>query len=216
MIPAVLCFGDSNTWGFDPASGDRFPSHVRWPGVVARELGDDVAIVEEGLPGRTAAVFDPAWPHYTALPYLLPALESHAPLDAVAIMLGTNDVQERYERSAAGVANDIAGLVEIAARSACGPAGTAPYVLVIAPPPISTLSEALVEASYGPGADASRALGRLLESVADGSSFSCGFLDGGAITTFSEADGFHLDAAGHEQLGRAVAAKLGEALAERG
>jgi lysophospholipase L1-like esterase len=90
---------------------------VRWPGVLARELGDDVAVVEEGLPGRTAAVFDPAWPHYTALPYLLPALESHAPLDAVTIMLGTNDVQEHYGRSAAGVANDIAGLAEIAART---------------------------------------------------------------------------------------------------
>jgi lysophospholipase L1-like esterase len=189
---------------------------VRWPGVLARELGDDVAVVEEGLPGRTAAVFDPAWPHYTALPYLLPALESHAPLDAVTIMLGTNDVQEHYGRSAAGVANDIAGLVEIAARSACGPAGAAPHVLVIAPPPIATLSDALAEASYGPGAEASRALGRLLESVAEGSSFPCGFLDAGEVTSFSESVGYHLDASGHEQLGRAVAAELREVLAKSG
>jgi lysophospholipase L1-like esterase len=189
---------------------------VRWPGVLARELGKDAAVVEEGLPGRTAAVFDPAWPHYTALPYLLPALESHAPLDAVTIMLGTNDVQQQYGRSAAGVANDIAGLVEIAARSACGPAGAAPHVLVIAPPPIATLSDALAEASYGPGAEASRALRRLLESVAESSSFPCGFLDAGAVTSFSEADGYHLDATGHEQLGRAVAAELRQVLAESG
>lgn len=189
---------------------------MRWPGVVARELGPDVSVVEEGLPGRTAAVVDPAWPHYVALPYLLPALESHAPLDAVAIMLGTNDVQERYGRSAAGVAHDIAGLAEIAARSACGPSGSAPYVLLVAPPPIGMLTDALAAASYGPGLDASRALAPLLASVAEGTPFPCGFLDAGSVTTLSEADGVHLDAKGHEQLGHAVAANLHQELAQRG
>jgi lysophospholipase L1-like esterase len=175
-----------------------------------------VVVVEEGLPGRTAALFDPAWPHYTGLPYLLPALESHAPLDAVAIMLGTNDVQERYGRSAAGIAHDIAGLVETAARSACGPGGGAPYVLLVAPPPIGALTDALAEASYGPGAETARALGPLLASVAGGAPFACGFLDAGAVTTVSAADGVHLDRSGHEALGRAAADVLRDALAESG
>jgi lysophospholipase L1-like esterase len=52
--------------------------------------------------------------------------------------------------------------------------------------------------------------------VAEGSSFPCQFLDAGEVTSFSAADGFHLDAAGHEQLGRAVAAKLREVLVKSG
>ena len=173
-------------------------------------------MVEEGLPGRTAAAVDPVLPHLTAVPYLLPSLESHAPLDAVVVMLGTNDVQDRYGRSAAAIAGDIAGLAEIAARSACGPGGGAPYVLLIAPPPLATLTDALAEASYGPGAEASRLLAPLLASVAAGASYACGFLDAGEVTSLSDVDGVHLDADGHEQLGRAVVAKLRDALAERG
>jgi lysophospholipase L1-like esterase len=134
----------------------------------------------------------------------------------VAIMLGTNDLQERYGRSPAGIAHDIAGLAEIAARTACGPGGGAPYVLLIAPPPIATLTDVLAEASYGPGIEASRLLAPLLASVAAGASYACGFLDAGGVTSLSEADGIHLDSAGHDRLGRAVAAKLREALAKRG
>jgi lysophospholipase L1-like esterase len=52
--------------------------------------------------------------------------------------------------------------------------------------------------------------------VAEGSSFPCGFLDAGEVTSFSESDGYHLDASGHEQLGRAVAAELREVLAKSG
>jgi lysophospholipase L1-like esterase len=170
--------------------------------------------VEEGLPGRTAALFDPAWPHYTGLPYLRPALESHAPLDAVAIMLGTNDVQEPYGRSAAGVASDIAALAEIVARSACGPEAGAPLVLLVAPPPLGTLRDALSEASYGPGAESSRQLGKLLSAVAEAAGLA--FLDAGEVTSFSDTDGYHLDADGHEALGRAVAGALRRLLPERG
>ena len=49
----IVCYGDSNTWGSDPATRDRFPPDVRWTGVLARELGDGYQIIEEGLPGRT-------------------------------------------------------------------------------------------------------------------------------------------------------------------
>ena len=60
----VLCFGDSNTFGYDPqgvASGTRFryPVDVRWPGVLHELLGPDWRIVEEGLCGRSTVHRDP-------------------------------------------------------------------------------------------------------------------------------------------------------------
>jgi lysophospholipase L1-like esterase len=34
----ILCYGDSNTWGYEPATGNRFPEDVRWPGVLAESF----------------------------------------------------------------------------------------------------------------------------------------------------------------------------------
>ena len=39
-MAVIVAFGDSNTWGYDPATATRFPPDVRWTGVMRRELGD--------------------------------------------------------------------------------------------------------------------------------------------------------------------------------
>lgn len=46
----LLCFGDSNTWGFSPKGG-RYAAELRWPNRVASLLGVDLCA--EGQPGRT-------------------------------------------------------------------------------------------------------------------------------------------------------------------
>jgi hypothetical protein len=38
-MKTIVCYGDSNTWGFDPATQDRLPVTERWTGVLAQELG---------------------------------------------------------------------------------------------------------------------------------------------------------------------------------
>ena len=55
----VLCFGDSNTRGADPAGGLRFDRSTRWPCILQKELGDGFHVVEEGLGGRTTVWDDP-------------------------------------------------------------------------------------------------------------------------------------------------------------
>src|SRR6266516_4181770 len=35
----ILCFGDSNTWGYPPGGGERLPRDIRWPGALQRLLG---------------------------------------------------------------------------------------------------------------------------------------------------------------------------------
>ena len=59
----ILCFGDSNTWGFVPGAFDpktfymeRYPISKRWPGVMRTILGTGYHVVEEGLNGRTTNV----------------------------------------------------------------------------------------------------------------------------------------------------------------
>jgi lysophospholipase L1-like esterase len=48
MTKRVLCFGDSNTWGFVPGSdGERMPADIRWPGAMTTDLGDGFTVIEE-------------------------------------------------------------------------------------------------------------------------------------------------------------------------
>lgn len=48
----VLCFGDSNTYGYDPAgmrdgTAVRYAHDVRWCGVAQRDLGEGWHVIEE-------------------------------------------------------------------------------------------------------------------------------------------------------------------------
>ena len=104
-MKTILCYGDSNTWGYDPVSQDRYPPTQRWVSVLARELGPEYQVIAEGLNGRTTVWPDPVeGEHKNGKAYLLPCLESHHPLDLVVLMLGTNDLKHRFGLSAWDIA----------------------------------------------------------------------------------------------------------------
>lgn len=108
----VLCFGDSNTYGYDPAgmrdgTAVRYAHDVRWCGVAQRDLGEGWHVIEEGLNGRTTVRddmchLDTNLNGIRALPMLL---EAHKPLDAIVIMLGTNDCKTVFSVGAADIAD---------------------------------------------------------------------------------------------------------------
>lgn len=60
----LLCFGDSNTYGYAPYDG-RYAAAIRWSGILAERLAPDWQLIEAGLNGRTIAAFDPLWPEKT-------------------------------------------------------------------------------------------------------------------------------------------------------
>jgi lysophospholipase L1-like esterase len=95
-MKTILCYGDSNTWGYIPGTGERYASHVRWPGVLQNALGNGYVIIEEGLCGRTTVWDDPIEEYRSGKEYLIPCLKSHAPLDLVVLMLGSNDLKMRF------------------------------------------------------------------------------------------------------------------------
>ena len=45
----ILCFGDSNTWGYDAATGGRFDDDTRWTMQLSKRLGEKYYVIEEGL-----------------------------------------------------------------------------------------------------------------------------------------------------------------------
>jgi lysophospholipase L1-like esterase len=202
-VRTVLCFGDSNTWGFVPSgNGARFDWETRWPGVLQGLLGKDWRVLEEGLSGRTSTLDSPLAPYRNGREYLLPCLESHMPLDRVVIYLGTNDLQDRYSMTPLDVARAVTGLGRLVRRSETGPDGGPPEVLVLGLPRLGrdlpeTMREARAKAEELPrcfalaAAEAGVPVLELADRVA-----------------YDDEDGIHLDAAGHRAVAEAVAEAL--------
>lgn len=93
----VLCYGDSNTWGLIPGTNQRYGWGKRWTSLLQEKLNnEDVRILEEGLVGRTTIFDDIYRENRNGLKTLPLVLESHAPIDYVVIMLGTNDCKSHY------------------------------------------------------------------------------------------------------------------------
>jgi lysophospholipase L1-like esterase len=204
-VKTILCYGDSNTWGSDPDTGERFPEEVRWPGVLRRVLSEGYNVIEEGLSGRSTVWEDPIeGDHKNGRVYLRPCLESHRPIDLVTLMLGTNDLKERFGNSASDIAQGAASLAEMVLRSGCGPHGGAPVVLLVAPPPVGRLTD--MAQMFAGSEVKSREFSRHYRYLAERS--GCEFLDAAEVIVSSDVDGIHLDANEHRKLGEAVATRI--------
>ena len=214
----ILCFGDSNTWGYDyttydPAlgAGQRMPFEVRWPGIVQNLLGSDYRIIEDALNARTNMVEDPYFPHRLGISSLETALDAQAPLDLVIIQMGVNELKHMFNLTAGMIAFGVEKLVAAAQHSYYN--YPVPKVLLIAPAPVKEhIADMIFGFSYGPLAyEKSLKLGPLYRDVAE--RYGCGFIDCAELNfKLNELDGLHYDKEDHAKLGKAVAAKVKEML----
>lgn len=204
-VRTVLLFGDSNTWGSIPGSGERLPLDRRWPGLLAAALGPEWHVVEEGLRGRTATLDSPTAEGRRGLDYLWPCLESHAPLDVVVVFLGTNDLSDRYGLHPADAAAAIARLTRIVVRGReVGVGGEPPRGLIVAPPPFGRADP---DGLFAHAVGKPERLARHLREEAE--ILGCGFVDlGEAVSSYSDVDAVHLDPADHPAVARAIEAGI--------
>ena len=202
-MKTILCYGDSNTWGYDPSTKERFDPDIRWTGVVDDTLGPEYRVIEEGLNGRTTVWDDPIEGHKNGQTYLPPCLLSHKPIDLVVLMLGTNDLKARFSVPAVDIARGAGQLCQIIMKSDTGPAGRHPQVLLVAPPPLAHLSE-FAEMFEG-GYEKSLLFRERYKMVADETGVD--FLDAASVIETSPVDGVHFDKDSHHALGVAIALK---------
>lgn len=208
-MKSVLCFGDSNTWGFDPASFSmpaprRFPHDVRWTGVLARELGTEWRVIEEGQNGRMTVHDDPFNVCRNGRDYLPACMESHKPLDAVVLMLGTNDLKAVVNAPPGEIAAGAGVLARMILQSDAGIRNAAPRLLLVCPPKVGDVSHLPGIGEKIPDATARSAnLPIWYEALA--SQLGCAYLNSQELIEPSPLDGIHLDPAAHETLGVAIA-----------
>lgn len=215
----ILIYGDSNSWGFlDDGSGIRHDK--RWPVVMRDSLNQDNktsdgwSIIEECLPGRTTAFPDPQeGPEYNGQPFLRPALLSHAPLDWVLIMLGTNDCKLRFDASAEMIATQTAQLARIARRAPVGKGkwrdAPPPQVGVICPAPLGARADDpkwLRFEEWRGGRAKTLALPDALNAALADTDIKLFFA--GDAATPSNKDPIHLDSDSHMSLGLYMAKML--------
>lgn len=164
----VICFGDSNTYGYDPRGyfGGRYDADNRWVDILAAKTGWEIRNV--GQNGREIP------PNAPSLP---------ADTDLLIVMLGTNDLlqgkspeqaAERLERFLAGIALDRSKL------------------LLIAPPPVDlgewVPSPQLIEDSH--------AFARLCQALTE--RMGIRFTDAGKWDIPLTYDGVHFTEQGHK------------------
>jgi lysophospholipase L1-like esterase len=203
-MKTVLCYGDSLTWGYDPESRTRHALEDRWPSVLAASLGEGVHVVADGLNGRTTAFDD-----YTSdcdrngARILATALHTHAPLDLVIIMLGSNDMKPLVAGKAHAASKGMRRLLDLVRLHGWPMEQELPQILVVSPPPLVETADPDFAAMFEGGVVESAMLASFYADLADET--GAGFFDAGSVAKCSSIDGVHLDARNTRAIGRGLA-----------
>ena len=201
----VLCFGDSNTWGFDPVDGSRYPDSVRWTALLQTMLGDGYQIIEEGLNGRTT-VFDYRDRYgKNGKEYLRPAMDSHSPLDLLILYLGTNDTKHEFGNTAAQISDGLEQLIVIAHGQGLDRPSPGVKLIIVAPTLIDERYLSADDRLRGGGAK-TRELPALYRALA--AKHGASFVDLSNAVPPSVVDGCHLDPDGHRRIAELLFAQV--------
>ena len=216
---SILCFGDSNTWGFMPRADrppvkaeNRFPWDIRWPGRLEGMLGAGWRVVEEGLNGRTTMFDCFMEEHRNGLKAIDVCLLTAMPVDLVILMLGTNDSKRVFDKPPFVIAHGVQRLIGRVTGGGYGygPGGRTPEILIVSP---IRMTEGVYTSWLSDEFDAKSVerCGQLaphLERVA--AQNGAHFLDAGAFISADASDGIHMNADGHAKLAELLYRKIQE------
>ena len=196
----ILCYGDSNTWGYIPNSNgyakDAIPQQYPVKDCWWHSLTNHNVYVN-GLCGRCIAHENKWLPNRNASATLYDDIKPYKNLDVVFVQLGTNDCKSMYQDSAETIANNLLQLVvNIKQR-------TKAQIVLISPAQI--IENTPITQKYYVGAnEKTRQLDKLLKKIADDNGFL--FISGKHLDIGE--DGEHLTPLGHKQLSEKVSSVM--------
>lgn len=202
QMKTIVCFGDSNTWGYSPGDGKRHPWELRWTGILQKQLGDRVRVLEEGQCGRTTCFDDPFSPNRNGLKHLPIVLETHSPIDLLVIMLGTNDLKVHFNLTAFSIARGASTLL-VAAKSS---QASIEHILLVSPAHIVKTEDFHNIYQFERGIERSKELAEHYHRFA--ALNQCHFFDAASVAQSSSIDGIHLDVENHQRLAQGLHKKI--------
>jgi len=207
----ILAFGDSLTWGRTPEAAARHAPADRWPEALAAGL-TGARVVTEAMRGRLTAFDQSTAPADANGARMLPVLlHSHAPLDLIIVMLGTNDLY--YGLPPHRVGDGLARIVEVVRGHAWRlDHAPTPQILLMAPPPmVPCAGDPVITPKVI--ARSQDLVGVVRALAAESGSH---FFDASAVVQASAVDGIHMDGPMTRKLGEALRAPVARILAGRG
>lgn len=194
----ILCFGDSNTFGFNPANGARLGADARWTGILQTLCRGKFEIVEAGCNNRTAFAENPAGREFTGIKILPELLTSD--LDFVVIAAGINDLQPQYKTTETALKSGITDLLRIV-KSKLPNA----KIILVAPPVLG--AEVLVSPLFSVLFDESsiqksKSVAKIYREVSV--TENCDFIDLNGVATPSVRDGLHFEPSEHAKIAQKI------------
>lgn len=202
MSRTVVCYGDSNTWGYTPGSGVRFDEKTRWTGRLQTLLGEEYRVAECGMNARTTSFDDPFRDYLNGRHGLVHCMVAAKPVDLLIISLGTNDLKYgTVYRSAKG----LDALLDVAVHANTYMPGSSPVyrdeprILVISPIALhEELDRKFPGHEMNGKLDDSRKFAAVYREVCQ--KWQVYFLDAAQTASASEIDCVHMDAVSHAAL----------------
>ena len=185
----VFLYGDSNTYGFDPAGDIFYPRYAPdkiWVNIVNKKLVGKVHIMDDGMNGRQIPSSDMEYDVFREKLRKLPEF------DVFAVMLGTNDYLNMMEPDERIVAEKM-GAFLTNVKFIMQDIGINARILLIAPPQIKIIEDPRYDTTDGNFAKEYKKLSEEL---------NCEFIDAGACPL--AFDGVHLSEEGHKMLAELI------------
>ena len=209
----ILCFGDSNTWGFIPTdempdfskiANNRYPWEKRWPGVLQSLLGDGYRVIENGLNGRTTFFDDPLAGFRNGADAVDICMLMNMPVDLLVIMLGCNDVKIQFHATPFLIAGGLEKIITNVKLGGYGPGGDDPEILVISPVSLlDNIEQTWLVNEFDAGSlKRDKGLAEAFKAVAERN--GCHFMNAADYAEASPLDALHMDDAGLKKLAEAV------------
>lgn len=203
ILKKILCFGDSNTYGYIPNNGARYDKNTRWTGVLSLLSHGKFEIIEDGCNNRTAFVANPAGKIFTGYE-ILPELLT-ADFDAVVLAIGINDTQFLYNLSSIEIASGVEKLINIVKVKS-----PQAKIILVAP---SILTDDVLNGNFAclfdrTSIEKSRQLPLLYQKIAEKQNIE--FLDLNSVAKTSSLDGLHYAPEQHLKIAQAIFTILSE------
>jgi len=194
----ILCYGDSNTFGYNPKDGTRFDENIRWTSILQKELGIEYKVINEGMCDRTGFVNNPKGFLFSAPKHFPKLISRSNNIDILILWIGTNDLQFQYNISTGMIERGLENLIKLAKTNIKN-------IIIISP---VILNDVILNGPFNCQFDKtsivkSRKIGRIYRTISN--VYQCNFFDINKYTTPSSLDGLHYDSISHQLIGKNLA-----------
>lgn len=187
----ILCYGDSNTFGYNPVDNSRFDENTRWTALLQKNLGSDYEIIEDGVCDRNCIADNDKGFLYSAQRHFPKMITKTKDVDLLILAIGTNDLQFKYNLTVHQFENGLEKLIVTAKNNV--------KRIILIPPVV--LNENILEGFFNFQFDStsiakSKKVGKIYKKLSN--IYSLNYFDLNDFVKPSNVDGLHYDSEGHQ------------------